>query len=77
MSRSVWKGPFVDPNLLKMVEKLDAKVVGTEEEFPADCEKQLQYLIVALQYATTAAQNLATLILEPQEIGVEVEEKDD
>ena len=29
---------------LKMVEKLDAKVVGTEEEFPADCEKQLQYL---------------------------------
>ena len=25
MSRSVWKGPFVDPNLLKKVEKLKGK----------------------------------------------------
>ena len=26
MSRSVWKGPFVDPSLLKKVEKLKGKV---------------------------------------------------
>ena len=53
---------------------LTAEVVGTEEEFPADCEKQLQYLLVALQYATTAAQNLVALILEPETLAVNVEE---
>ena len=26
MSRSVWKGPFVDPNLIKKVEKLKDKI---------------------------------------------------
>ena len=29
MSRSVWKGPFVDPNLLKKVEKLKDKTNTT------------------------------------------------
>ena len=29
MSRSVWKGPFVDPNLLKKVEKLKNKTSAT------------------------------------------------
>ena len=29
MSRSVWKGPFVDPNLLKKVEKLKNKTKTT------------------------------------------------
>ena len=29
MSRSVWKGPFVDPNLLKKVEKLKEKTNAT------------------------------------------------
>ena len=27
MSRSVWKGPFVDPSLLKKVEKLKHKQI--------------------------------------------------
>ena len=45
-----------------------------EKDFPADCESQLQYLIVALQYATTAAQNLVALILEPETLAVNVEE---
>jgi len=26
MSRSIWKGPYVDPNLLKKIEKLKGKV---------------------------------------------------
>jgi len=56
---------------------LHAVVEGTEEEFPADCKKQLQYLVVALEYASTAAQNLCTLILEPESLAVEVEETDE
>ena len=28
MSRSVWKGPFVDPSLLKKIEKLKGQTTG-------------------------------------------------
>jgi len=56
---------------------LAAEVMGTEEEFPADCKKQLQYLLVSLQYATTAAQNLFALIYEPETLKVDVKESDE
>ena len=32
MSRSVWKGPFVDPSLLKKVEKLKSQAKLQEEK---------------------------------------------
>ena len=28
MTRSVWKGPFVDPNLLKKVEKIKNQLIN-------------------------------------------------
>ena len=28
MSRAVWKGPFVDPSLLKKIEKLKGQTTG-------------------------------------------------
>ena len=31
MSRSVWKGPFVDPSLLKKVEKLKINLITTNK----------------------------------------------
>ena len=52
MSRSVWKGPFVDPSLLKKVEKLKGQTIPRPLKLGREKAQSYQSLLVTVSLST-------------------------
>ena len=46
MSRSIWKGPFVDPSLIKKVEKLKINLINHQLKLGQENQQLFQNLLV-------------------------------